>query len=264
MRRRARSIRPGTVFSTTGWSCRSWGWSEANGDLRPTIDAYLGHTDFRGARVLDVGAASGFLTFEMERRGADVVSFDSQEDAPWDIVPIVDVEAAIRIKRDSRDKLLNAYWLAHRLLGSKASAVYGNIYDLPDELGSFDVAVLGSVLLHLRDPFGAMQSVARLCHGTLIITDHNHEAAIPAMEFLPSLRQDAQADTWWLISTSCMKQMLAVLGFEDVVIEVASHACVDGETTRPFSMSTFTARRTAPRNSLGAGAVRTREPAIPP
>ena len=41
-------------------------------DLRRTIDAYLGHFDFRGKRALDVGTASGFLTFEMERRGSGV------------------------------------------------------------------------------------------------------------------------------------------------------------------------------------------------
>jgi hypothetical protein len=45
-------------------------------DLRPTIDEYLGRFDFRGKRALDVGAASGYLTFEMEKRGASVVSFD--------------------------------------------------------------------------------------------------------------------------------------------------------------------------------------------
>jgi 2-polyprenyl-3-methyl-5-hydroxy-6-metoxy-1,4-benzoquinol methylase len=38
-------------------------------DLRPTIDEYLGRFDFRGKRALDVGAASGYLTFEMEKRG---------------------------------------------------------------------------------------------------------------------------------------------------------------------------------------------------
>jgi 2-polyprenyl-3-methyl-5-hydroxy-6-metoxy-1,4-benzoquinol methylase len=45
-------------------------------DLRGTVDAYLGDFDFQGKRALDVGAASGFLTFEMEKRGASVVSFD--------------------------------------------------------------------------------------------------------------------------------------------------------------------------------------------
>jgi predicted nicotinamide N-methyase len=38
------------------------------------VDPYLGNFDFVGKRVLDVGAASGFLTFEMEKRGAEVVA----------------------------------------------------------------------------------------------------------------------------------------------------------------------------------------------
>ena len=59
-------------------------------DLRPTIDAYLGPVSFAGKRVLDVGSASGFLTFEMERRGADVVSFDIVDGADWDCVPFAD------------------------------------------------------------------------------------------------------------------------------------------------------------------------------
>jgi hypothetical protein len=42
-------------------------------DLRPTIDEYLGRFDFRDKRALDVGAASGYLTFEMEKRGAGMV-----------------------------------------------------------------------------------------------------------------------------------------------------------------------------------------------
>src|SRR5262249_8341858 len=55
-------------------------------DLRSTIDDYLGRFNFRGKRVLDVGTASGFLTFEMERRGAEVVSFEMADGAMWDIV----------------------------------------------------------------------------------------------------------------------------------------------------------------------------------
>ena len=59
-------------------------------DLRPTVDTYLGNLDFRGKRVLDVGAASGFLTFEMEARGAEVVSFDMVHGSQWNVVPYND------------------------------------------------------------------------------------------------------------------------------------------------------------------------------
>ena len=33
-------------------------------DLRNRVDDYLGRFDFRGKRAVDIGAASGFLTFE--------------------------------------------------------------------------------------------------------------------------------------------------------------------------------------------------------
>jgi hypothetical protein len=45
-------------------------------DLRPGIDAYLGPNDFSGLRVLEIGTANGFVCFELERRGAEVVTLD--------------------------------------------------------------------------------------------------------------------------------------------------------------------------------------------
>jgi hypothetical protein len=56
-------------------------------DLRQTVDDYLGRIDFAGKRVLEIGPASGFLTIEMERRGADVVAVELPEGVGWDFVP---------------------------------------------------------------------------------------------------------------------------------------------------------------------------------
>ena len=58
-------------------------------DLRATIDDYLGRHDFRGKRCLDIGTSSGYLTFEMERRGAsEVVSVDLDPGThEWEVVP---------------------------------------------------------------------------------------------------------------------------------------------------------------------------------
>jgi 2-polyprenyl-3-methyl-5-hydroxy-6-metoxy-1,4-benzoquinol methylase len=46
-------------------------------DLRGRFDEYVGHVPLAGKTFLDVGTASGFLSFEAEKRGADVVSFDA-------------------------------------------------------------------------------------------------------------------------------------------------------------------------------------------
>ena len=56
-------------------------------DLRETVDDYLGRIDFAGKRVLEIGPASGFLTIEMERRGADVVAVELPDGVGWDFVP---------------------------------------------------------------------------------------------------------------------------------------------------------------------------------
>src|SRR5438094_5591920 len=56
-------------------------------DLRDGVDEYLGKVDFAGQRVLEIGRASGFLTFEMEKRGADVVSVAVTAQHGWDSAP---------------------------------------------------------------------------------------------------------------------------------------------------------------------------------
>jgi hypothetical protein len=55
-------------------------------DLRGGVDDYLGKVAFAGQRVLEIGPASGFLTFEMEKRGAAVVSVEVTAEHGWDFV----------------------------------------------------------------------------------------------------------------------------------------------------------------------------------
>ena len=46
-------------------------------DLRGEYGAYTGNVDMAGKSVLDIGTASGFLSFEAEAAGAsEIVSFD--------------------------------------------------------------------------------------------------------------------------------------------------------------------------------------------
>jgi len=62
------------------------GFGGGNWDLRRCIDQMLEGINFKEKRVVEVGPASGFLTYEMERRGANVVSIDAPHDHDWDIV----------------------------------------------------------------------------------------------------------------------------------------------------------------------------------
>ena len=187
-------------------------------DLRPTIDDYLGHFDFAGKRVLDVGAASGFLTFEMEKRGADVVSFDIPDGGQWNYVPFAqpgfDAAKLVNDLRSHVDRIKNAYWYAHRALGSRARVYYGDIYDIPQALGSVDVALFGMVLPHLRDPFKALASGARLSREWVIVVRQGTTSADPVMHFMPDPRTLADPISWWFMSEGCVERMLEVLGFK--------------------------------------------------
>ena len=55
-------------------------------DLRGHEPAYLGGVDVAGKRVLELGPATGYLTFYMERMGAEVVSFEAGFDVSIDLL----------------------------------------------------------------------------------------------------------------------------------------------------------------------------------
>src|SRR5436190_1863508 len=54
----------------------------------------------------------------------------------------------------------NGFEIAREALGSRVERVVASVYDLsPQRLGKFDVVVCGSLLLHLRDPVGALGAI---------------------------------------------------------------------------------------------------------
>ncbi len=193
-------------------------------DLRPRIRQYLGNVDFRGKRVLDVGAANGILSFWIERQGAiEVISYDLDKTVDWDLVPFVKWSGYDPIAHEEKhiiDKLNNAYWFAHRLLNSNAKVVYGSVYDIPREIGMVDVSVFGCILLHLRDPFLALQKGLSLTRETVIVTEElrGAEAGDPSMVFLPDAKTLEPKDAWWSLKPELVVRMLGVLGFEDADI----------------------------------------------
>src|SRR5580658_3153416 len=83
--------------------------------------------DLSGKRVLDIGAWDGWFSFELERRGADVVSVDNVESP-------------------------NFLYL-HRELNSRIDYRILDVYELtPQKLGRFDIVLFLGVLYHLKHP----------------------------------------------------------------------------------------------------------------
>ena len=144
-------------------------------DIRSHVDRYIGGVDVRGKRILEMGTASGFLGIEMERRGAEVIGYDLSDDHDWDLVPFngsPSVSLAAWSKAHIR-MLNNSWWLVHRACQSSARIVYGTAYEVPEEIGPVDMATFGCLLLHLRDPFQALASAARLVRDTIVVTEHD-------------------------------------------------------------------------------------------
>lgn len=141
-------------------------------DLRPVVDD-MPWPNVRGKRCLDIGTFDGYLAFELERRGAaEVVAVDVEDHLQWDWPP------DYRDAGLSRDAAFTGapkgagFRLAAELMGSKADWRPVSVYDLdPAELGTFDVVVCGSLLLHLRDPLRALEAVRRVTRGVFLSSE---------------------------------------------------------------------------------------------
>jgi SAM-dependent methyltransferase len=142
-------------------------------DHRGTVDPYLGHVDVADKRVLEVGPASGFFTFELERRGARVMALELGEESDWDRVPqpFADERAQQAALRSGVRSVRNAWSFAHRQLGAKAETVWGSVYEAPQLVGEVDVAMFGNVLQHLRDPVLALTRVGQVTRDTMIVSE---------------------------------------------------------------------------------------------
>jgi O-methyltransferase len=198
------------TIELTGHGVISGDW-----DLRAGVDEYLGNVEFAGKSVLEIGPASGFLTFEMEKRGAEVVSVEVTAEHGWDFVPYPSarLEEILGPRRIVMQQLKNSYWFSHAALHSKAQVYYGDVYNLPASLGEFDIAVMAAVLLHCRDPLRIVEQCAKRAK-SLIIVDKFH----PDLEGAPGCRLAPTPEnflwhTWWHFSTQFFTQFLAVMGF---------------------------------------------------
>lgn len=179
-------------------------------DLRPFVDRY-GLPDVAGSRVLDVGTFDGFWSFELERRGARVVSIDLDRIQQLDWPP--------RLRPAEDGPRGETFQLAREALASSVERIGCSIYDAtPERLGGrFDLVFCGSVLIHLRDPMLALERMAALCSGKLILAEEYSRRLGPfrfvrAAEF----RGDSPWSTWWIPAVSTWVRMVHTAGFEDV------------------------------------------------
>ncbi len=178
-------------------------------DHRPYLHYYGIPEDLTGKTALDIGAASGFFAFEMERRGAKVTAIDLpvwfNHDFGPRYQPDKTPEEGLRYLRDP-------IMLAKRALGSQIEKVEMTIYDVsPETIGTFDLVFCGSLLLHLTDPIRALWQLRQVTReqaiiATAICLDSKGD---PVALFVGHHRGDA----WWLPNRACLEAMMQSAGF---------------------------------------------------
>src|SRR3954470_21283546 len=131
-------------------------------DMRGVADVPPIPKRLKGKRALDCGTFDGFWAFELEKRGAEVVAIDIDEIPPPD-APLIHRAKTIEEMGDTKPG--TGFRILKEYFGSTVERITCNVYDVrPDVIGGpVDVAFMGALLLHLRDPIRALEAV----HATL-------------------------------------------------------------------------------------------------
>lgn len=223
-------------------------------DFRNDLAGYGLEENLHGWKVLDVGPATGFFSFEFERRGADVTALEVPSLAELDRFPgettedfLAKMQAAFShhtvftpaeihhlFHECTQEQFYHLFldgpfMFCHKVLNSRVRRTYGTIYDLAQLFGtgSFDLVFLGDVLLHTIDPLGALASAASVARKSLVLAQNmsTDPALGPIMEYVGGPRAN-EGITWWYPNYRCLEQLLRKLGFRDVYIAGRNSFCV--------------------------------------
>jgi tRNA (mo5U34)-methyltransferase len=177
--------------------------------------------DLRGKRVLDIGAWDGWYSFEMERRGAEVLAIDN-----WDN-PL--------------------FHQARAMLNSRVEYRQIDMYELtPERVGRFDIVLFLGVLYHLKHPLLALERVCALTtemaavDSFILREEHRPGERVdqrPVMEFYETNEFGGQTDNWVAPSLACLQAFCRTAGFARVelrnVLEHSACLACDRHWERP-------------------------------
>ena len=220
-------------------------------DIRGHFAGYIGGYDIAGKTLLDVGTASGFLSFEAEKAGATVTSLEARSGEDFTQVPHVnsgylsDRSAFVSETDEILRKLKNSYWYGWHKTSSRAEVVYAPINSVGTWDRRFDVVLAGAITEHLSDPVTAIGNLSVLAREAVIIafdpvvdSDEMTLTAGPNWLHLAP-RQD---HTWYFLSRGLYRRVFENLGF-DVRFENAWAAPLFSGDTRPTQRTTVIATR---------------------
>jgi tRNA (mo5U34)-methyltransferase len=171
-------------------------------------------TDLTGCRALDIGCNAGFYSFELARRGAQVVAIDHDP-----------------------HYLRQAHWARQRYgLADRVELRQMTVYDLARIDEHFDVVLFLGVLYHLRYPLLALDLVAERVAGRLVLQtltlpgeeqvapptdlslDNRDQLLAPGWPTMAFIEHAMAEDptNWWLANTAAVEAMLRSAGLRIV------------------------------------------------
>jgi hypothetical protein len=133
----------------------------------------------------------------------------------------------------------NSYRLAHHAFQSKATPIYGDIYRMSEVVPPCDVVIVGQILVHLRDPLGALHQAALAAKETLVIVEGIPEGPSPDIPVAYFLGGQVSYG-WWHLSLPFYQVLLPKLGFS---IESVTTKDYIGHRSMPFKLTTIVSRR---------------------
>ncbi len=210
---------------------------------------FLAGTDFKDKTVLDIGAFTGWFSFEAERRGAaEVTALDYYS---W----IYDWPSFLVWLRKERQlgnipdpysppqQFVDETTCPGRLvldttkeiLGSKVKTVTKRLNDYNSD--PFDITLFLGVLYHTEDPLETLRKVADLTKSEVIVETLGKY--VPGAdgqalwEFYAGDEVRGDPTTWWAPNELGLKKMMEAAGFKDVKILAGSDVLTDDQRTRP-------------------------------
>lgn len=179
----------------------------------PHLPKYRLPEDLSGRRVLDIGTFDGFWAFAFERLGAAaVMALDVETFGDIDLPPPV---RAAMDPATLATPVGRGFAIAQDVLGSRVERRLGSVYRLNEaEVGRFDVAHIGNVLVHLRDPALALQRMRAVTQGLAIVSETVDED-LDGMGDAPLMRYMGGQENcnWWRFSTAALLRMVRDAGF---------------------------------------------------
>ena len=103
-----------------------------------------------------------------------------------------------------------------RAFRSRAKVFYGDIYALPEQLGPFDIVILGAILEHLSDPIRALSSESRVAGSMIVINTDVLETEDRIARFDGDASRPDFDYVFWTYSLGTYRHVLRMLGFETI------------------------------------------------